>query len=49
LFGYRFFNLTNTDGLKIILITKKDLKIPKDVEFTSLKRINNYTFVSKEY
>jgi len=48
LFGYRFFNLTNTDGLKIVMITKKDLKIPNDVEFTSLKRINNYTFISKE-
>jgi hypothetical protein len=48
LFGYRFFNLTNTDGLKIVVITKKDLKIPSDVEFPALKRINNYTFISKE-
>jgi len=48
LFGYRFFNLTNTDGLKIVVITKKDLKVPSDVEFSSLKRINNYTFISKE-
>lgn len=48
LFGYRFFNLTNTDGLKIVVITKKDLKVPSDVEFSALKRINNYTFISKE-
>lgn len=48
LFGYKFFNLTNTDGLKILVMTKQELKVPCDVEFTSLKRINNYTFISKE-
>lgn len=48
LFGYNFFYLTDVDGLKILVITKKELKTPREVEFSELKRINNYTFISKE-
>ena len=48
IFGYKFFYLTDTSGLKIVVITKKELKVPNDVEFTALKRINNYTFITSE-
>lgn len=48
IFGYKFFHLTNSSGLKIVVITKKELKIPLEVEFHNLKRINNYTFITSE-
>ncbi len=48
LLGYKFFYLTNKDGLKIVVITKKELKIPNQVNFYNLKRINNYTFITTE-
>lgn len=48
LFGYNFFHLTQKNGLKIVVITKKELKTPSEVGFFDLKRINNYTFISTE-
>lgn len=48
LLGYKFFYLTDTSGLKVVVITKKELKTPKEVYFDSLKRINNYTFITME-
>lgn len=48
IFGYKFFHLTDSSGLKIVVITKKELKIPSEVEFFKLKRINNYTFITTE-
>ncbi|WP_246849094.1 hypothetical protein [Vibrio crassostreae] len=48
LFRLKFFYVTNSCGTKIVLITRKDLKSPSDVVFEKLKRINNYTFISRE-
>lgn len=48
LFGYKFFYLTDNSGIKTVVITKKELKAPQEVEFINLKRINNYTFISTE-
>lgn len=48
LFRLKFFYVTNSSGTKIVLITKKELKEPDDVAFERLKRINNYTFISRE-
>jgi hypothetical protein len=45
LFGYNFFYVVNSDKIKVLLITKKQLKNPKDVKFENIKRINNYTFM----
>lgn len=48
LFGYKFFHLTDDAGMKIVVITKAELKVPQEVEFHNLKRINNYTFITTE-
>jgi len=48
LFGYKFFHLTDNSGMKIVVITKIELKVPCEVEFHNLKRINNYTFITTE-
>lgn len=45
LFGYRFYYATTSSDVKILVITKKSLKMPKDVEFTMIKRINDFTFI----
>ncbi len=48
LFGFNFYYITNSNKVKVLLITKKQLKKPADAEFTKLKRINNYTFIDME-
>ena len=46
--GYNFYYLVNNNRVKILVITKRELKKPSDVEFETIKRINNYTFINKE-
>ncbi|KAE8177363.1 hypothetical protein CIT27_08685 [Photobacterium carnosum] len=48
LFNLKFFYVVNSSGTKLVLITKKELKEPSNVVFDNLRRINNYTFISKE-
>ncbi len=48
LFRYNFYFLTNSDNVKIFLITKKKIKHPKEFNFMHLKRINDYTFIDTE-
>lgn len=48
LFGYKFFHLTDNTGIKIVVITKVELKVPSEVEFHKLRRINNYSFITTE-
>lgn len=48
LFGYKFFYVINSNNVKILLITKKDLKTTFETEFKQLKRITNYTFIDTE-
>lgn len=48
LLGYNFFYLTYKDKSKILVITKDEVKKPKDISFNHLKRINNYTFFDAE-
>lgn len=48
LFGYKFYNVTVDTGMKFFVISKKNITSIKDLKFTKLKRINNYTFIDKE-
>ncbi|MCG3824023.1 hypothetical protein [Photobacterium damselae] len=48
LFNLKFFYVVNGSGTKIVLITKKELKEPSNVVFDDLRRINNYTFISRD-
>lgn len=45
LFGYHFYFIKASNNIKIFLITKKQLKIPREMGFQNLRRINNYTFI----
>lgn len=48
LVGFNFYYITNNKNTKVLIITRKQLKEPKNVEFKNLKRINNYTFMDME-
>ncbi len=45
LFGYHFYFIKTNNNIKIFLITRKQLKIPGEIGFQKLRRINNYTFI----
>ena len=46
--GFNFYYIINNKNIKVLLITRKQLKEPKNVSFKNLKRINNYTFMDME-
>lgn len=48
LLGFNFFYMTTKNNVKIVLITKKSIKIPSDFESKKIKRINDYTFIDME-
>jgi hypothetical protein len=48
LIGFNFYYITNNKNTKVLIITRKQLKEPKNAEFKTLKRINNYTFMDME-
>ena len=48
MFGYRFYYITNSKNMRIFLISKKDIKNTKDLEFQNLRRINYFTFIDRE-
>lgn len=45
LFGYHFYFIKTNSNIKIFLITRKKLKMPGEIGFNDLRRINNYTFI----
>lgn len=48
LFGFHFFYLTTHNDIRVFLITRKKLKSPNTINFPSLKRINDFTFIDIE-
>jgi len=48
IFGYKFFYVINSNNVKVLLITKKELKTTQSASFNYLKRITNYTFIDVE-
>lgn len=45
--GYKYYFIT-IDNIKNLLITKQNLRNPKNIEIYNLKRINNYTYIKIE-
>ncbi len=48
IFGFKFFYVINSNNVKVLLITKKELKTTESASFNHLKRITNYTFIDIE-
>ena len=46
-FRYHFYYLNTENNIKIFLITKRNLKDPRSLNFPYLKRINDFTFIEK--
>lgn len=47
IFGYHFYNISTSNKAKLFVITKNEINKVDDIEFTKLKRINNFTFIDK--
>lgn len=47
LFRFNFYYLTTDKEIRIFLITRSKLRDATDLEFKSLKRINDFTFIEK--
>ena len=45
LFGFNFFYVVNKNNVKILLITKRELKKTENIGLDEIKRITNYTFI----
>lgn len=48
IFRYHFYYLTTQNNVKIFLITRKKIKDPSNLNFPTLKRINDFTFIDIE-
>lgn len=48
IFGYHFFNLTTRNNVKIFLITRKEIKDPKELNLPVVRRINDFTFIDAQ-
>lgn len=49
LFGYKFYYITMENGMKLFVLSKKKIKNISGLEFNSLKRINDYTFIDRSH
>lgn len=47
-FGYHFYNISTTNKSKLFIISRKAITKVDDLEFPSLKRINNFTFIDRK-
>lgn len=47
-FNYHFYNLTTANNVRIFMITKKKFKDPATVNFPTLLRINDFTYIDNE-
>lgn len=45
IFGFNFFYVHTGENVKVLLISRKKLRSPKSFEATSVRRINDYTFM----
>ena len=45
LFDYKFYYITTTKGMKLFIISKKNIKSKEGLAFNEIGRINDYTFI----
>lgn len=48
LLGYKFYYITREDNIKILIITKKDIRGTENLKFEELRRINDFTYIDEE-
>lgn len=47
-FGYKFYYITTSSHIRIFILSKKKIRTTRGLIFTSLKRINDTTFIDVE-
>lgn len=47
IFRYHFYNITTNNKAKLFIISRNQITKVDDIEFPTLKRINNFTFIDK--
>lgn len=45
IFNYKFYYITIENGMKLFVITKKNINTIENLQFNNLRRINNFTFI----
>ena len=45
LFGFKFYNISTNQGVKIFVIAKSEIRFASEATFNKLRRINNTTFI----
>lgn len=48
LYGYKFYYVTTKSGMRVFIISKREIKEADGLKFSNLRRINNFTFIDKE-
>lgn len=43
--GFKYYDLTTSEGTKVFVITRRNLRTPNEVEFDNLRRINNMSYI----
>lgn len=47
LFGFNFYNVKDTSGKTIFLVTKEKIKSPKSYSCDKAYRVNDFTFIDR--
>lgn len=47
-FGYHFYNVITSENVKQFIISKRKIRSTKNLNFASLRRINNFTYIDTE-
>lgn len=48
-FGYKFYYITMSNGMKLLVLSRKRIRSINGLRFDSLKRINDYTFIDRSH
>lgn len=45
LLGYKYYDVTTSEGTKVFIIARKDIRSPNSVAFNNLRRINDMSYI----
>ena len=43
--GFKYYDVTTSEGTRVFVISKRNLRKPDEVEFNNLRRINNMSYI----
>lgn len=45
IFGYKYYDVITSEGTKVFVVTRRNLRTPNEVEFDNLRRIKNMSYI----